>query len=94
MKSLWIRWLSVALLLVAMVYGGDVVALRYRIWRHEDGFGSVAVTPEYVIQEKNGKTEYQFAAPQDQVCVHSLFPHFGYSPCWYVSRHAQKRIDI
>ena len=27
----------------------------------------------YVIQEKNGKTEYDFAQPESQVCVRSLF---------------------
>lgn len=94
MKSRRVRLLVVTLLLAAMVYGGDWACLRYRNWKRGDAFGSVAVTPVYVIHEKNGKTEYQFAQPQDQVCVHSLFPHFGYSPCWYVSRHQEKRIDI
>jgi hypothetical protein len=94
MKSLRVRLLGVALLLVALVYGGDWLCVRYRVWRQRDPFGRVTVTPVYVIHEKNGKTEYQFAAPQDQVCVRSLFPHFGYSPCWYVNRHQEKRIEI
>jgi hypothetical protein len=94
MKPLVVRLLSVALVLAAMVYGGDGISLRYRSWRHEDVFGSVSVTSVYVIHEKNGKTEYQYNSPQDQVCVRSLFPHFGYSPCWYVSRHTEKQIDI
>ncbi|MGO9649041.1 conserved exported hypothetical protein [Candidatus Sulfotelmatobacter sp. SbA7] len=94
MKSLRVRLLSVILLLAAMLYGGDWVYLRYRSWKRGDAFGSVTVTPVYVIHEKNGKTEYQYDPPQDQACVHSLFPHFGYSPCWYVSRHQEKRIDI
>ncbi|MGB7585793.1 MAG: hypothetical protein WBM11_13175 [Terriglobales bacterium] len=94
MKSQWARLLGMVLLLAALIYGGDWLVLRYRIWRHQDGFGSVTVTPEYVIHEKNGKTEYQFAQPQDQNCVRSLFPHFGYNPCWYVSRHTEERIEI
>lgn len=94
MKSLSIRLASGVLLLAAVLYGGDWVCLRYRIWRHGDGFGSVTVTPVYVIHEKNGRTEYQVAPPQDEACVHSLFPHFGYGPCWYVSRHTEKRIEI
>ena len=94
MKSFGIPVLSGALLLSVILYGGDWLSLRYRVWRHEDVFGSVSVTAEYVIHEKNGKTEYQFAQPQDQMCVHAVFPHFGYSPCWYVSRHQEKRIDI
>jgi len=94
MKGLIIRWLGVAGLLAAMVYGGDWLVVRYRNWRHRDIFGSISVTQVYVIHEKNGKTQYQYVPPQDQVCVHALFPHFGYSPCWYVSRHAEKQIDI
>ena len=94
MKPLGLRVLGGVLLLSVSFYAADWLSLRYRVWKHQDAFGSVSVTPEYVIHEKNGRTEYQFAQPQDQVCVHSLFPHFGYSPCWYVSRHQEKRIDI
>jgi hypothetical protein len=92
------RWevrAAVTILVVAVAaYGGDWFALRFRSWRHGDVFGNVSVTPVYVIHEKNGKTEYQYDPPQDQACVRSLFPHFGYSPCWYLSRHAEKHIDI
>jgi hypothetical protein len=94
MKSLPIRLLSVVLALVAMVYGGDWLSIQYRIWRHRDVFGAVSVTAVYVIHEKSGKTQYQYDSPQDQTCVRSLFPHFGYSPCWYLSRHQEKRIEI
>lgn len=94
MKSLSIRLASGVLLLAAVVYGGDWLVLRYRNWKRGDAFGSVTVTQVYVIHEKNGRTEYQYTTPQDQTCVHALFPHFGYSPCWYVSRHTEKRIEI
>ena len=93
--KLWILRMAGALFLVlALVYAGDDLSLRYRIPHHRDPFGSITVTPLYVIHEKNGKVEYQFAQPQDQTCVNSLAPHFGYNPCWYVSRHSQKQIDI
>jgi hypothetical protein len=26
-------------------------------------------------------------------CVHSLFPHMGYQPCWYLSRHSEQRTN-
>jgi hypothetical protein len=94
MKSLALRVAIITLALAAAVYGGDWFSLRVRSWRHGDVFGSVSVTPVYVIHEKNGKTQYQYDSPQDQTCVRSLFPHFGYSPCWYVSRHQEKRIEI
>jgi hypothetical protein len=94
MKSLSIRLASGVVLLAAMVYSGDWGVLRYRVWRHENAFGTVTVTPVYVIHEKNGKTEYQYDPPLDQTCVHALLPHFGYSPCWYVSRHQEQHIEI
>jgi hypothetical protein len=94
MKAFSIRLAMVVILLAAMVYGGDWLQLRYRNWKRGDAFGSVTVTPVYVIQEKNGKTVYQYDPPQDEACVRSLFPHFGYSPCWYLSRHPEKHIDI
>ena len=94
MKSLPVRLLCVALVAAAVVYGGDWLWLGYRSWKHGDAFDTVTVTPEYVIHEKNGRTEYQFAQPQAQTCVRSLFPHFGDSPCWYVRRHLEKRIEI
>ena len=82
------------LLLALVTYAGDYLSLRYRIPKSRDVFSSVTVQPYYAIQEKNGKTEYDFAPPENEVCVRSLFPHFGYSPCWYVKRHTERRIDI
>jgi hypothetical protein len=93
MKRVFLRTLGTLALLAIVVYAGDYISLRFRIPNREQ-FGSVSVTPLYAIHEKNGKTEYDFAQPQSVICVHSLFPQLGYQPCWYVSRHTQKRIDI
>ncbi len=49
------------------------------------------------IPEKNGKTEYQVDAlnPEQTVtCVHSLFPHMSYSPCWYVKPSINQPIPM
>jgi hypothetical protein len=81
-------------LLTVVLYAGDYAILRYRIARHKNPFGAVTVTPEYVVHEKNGKTEYDFAQPQNQTCSHSLFPQAGYQPCWYLSRHTEQQIQI
>ena len=94
MKRLLVRVILFAVVLIALIYAGDYLSLRYRIPHNRPQFGTVTVAEMYAIHEKNGKTEYQFPPPQDEVCVQSLFPHFGYSPCWYVRRHAEKRIDI
>jgi hypothetical protein len=47
-----------------------------------------------VIPQKNNRVQYTFDAPENQTCVQSLFPHLGCTPCWYLRRHAQKRIDF
>jgi hypothetical protein len=94
MKRLLLRALGAIILLAALLYGGDDLSLRYRIPKNREPFGSVTVQPVYVIHEKNGKVEYQFAPSSDQPCVRSLVPHFGYSPCWYLQRHTQQEIDI
>lgn len=94
MKRPVLKILIVFALVAALVYAGDYLWARYRLPHREDAFDSVTVTPLYVIHEKNSKVEYQLAQPQNEVCVRSLFPHFGYEPCWYVKKHIEKRIDI
>jgi len=59
-----------------------------------DPFGSVVVTRYYLIPQKNGKTEIVFQPAQPQQCVHSLFAHEGYLPCWYLSRHPEQAIKM
>jgi hypothetical protein len=94
MRPILLRGLAGVGLLVALVYAGDYVSVRYGIPKGREPYGSVTVTLTYAIHEKNGKTEYEFPAPQSQACVQSLFPHFGYTPCWYLKRHSQRQIDI
>lgn len=97
-RDLILRWtqrtLLVVLLLFALVYAGDFLLLRYRIATNDRPFGTVTVRPYYAVPQKNHKTEFLFDDPQDQTCVHSLFPHLGDQPCWYLSTHKDQRIDI
>jgi hypothetical protein len=94
LKNILLRIVGAVMLLALITYAGDYLTVRYKIPNGRDPFSSVTVQPYYAIHEKNGRTEFDFAQPQSQVCVRSLFPHFGYSPCWYLKRHADKRIDI
>jgi hypothetical protein len=94
LKGILLRIVGAGVILVVVTYIGDYLSVRYKIPKGRDPFSTVTIQPYYAIHEKNGRTEYDFAQPQNQVCIHSLFPHFGYSPCWYVNRHAEKRIDI
>jgi len=86
--------LAAILLLTALVYAADYVSIRYRIPHNRSQLGTVTVTRLYVIHEKNNKLEYQLAPSVDETCVYSLFPHMGYPPCWYLSRHTEQRIEI
>lgn len=81
-------------LCICIAYACDYFLLRYRMSHKSDPFGAVEVHSYYAVPQKDGKTEFLFQPPESQTCVHSLFPHFGDYPCWYVSRRTQRRIDI
>jgi hypothetical protein len=81
-------------LLCLGVYAGDYLSVRYRILKNRNPFQVVKIQRYYAIHLKDGKTEFVFLDPETQGCVCSLFPHFGYSPCWYVKRRNVRRIDI
>jgi hypothetical protein len=87
------------LLLAALVYAGDYLLVRYRMAYAKSGnaLGTVEMMRLYAIPLKDGKTEYDLDAQQPEVttpCVHSLFSHMGYSPCWYLKRNSQKPIPM
>jgi hypothetical protein len=82
------------LVVLVLLYGGDYLYVRVRMLHPKpaDPFESIKSLRVLAIPEKNGKTEFEVDAqnPEQTVtCVHSLFPHMGYSPCWYL----QPRID-
>jgi hypothetical protein len=80
--------------LSAAAYVGDSCALRYKIAGNRAPYGSVNVQLYYSMLQKDGKTEIIPGETQTQTCVHALFPHMGYGPCWYASRRTDKRIEI
>lgn len=93
-KRVFPRLLASLVLGLAILYIADYFLLRYRIAAKRNPYGTVTVQPYYAVPRKDHKTEFMFDDPQDQTCVHSLFPHFGDSPCWYLNSHRQKRIDM
>jgi hypothetical protein len=88
-----LRILITALILLAAVYCGDYLWVRYPFPGGRQAFGKITVQRYDAISEKNNRTEYVFEDPVTLTCVHSLFPHFGYRPCWYLSRHTEQRIN-
>ena len=46
------------------------------------------------VAEHFNKIDYERTTPITERCVYSLFPHFGYNPCWYVTRHTVRFIKV
>jgi hypothetical protein len=80
--------------LAALMFVGDYAVFRIRAATNRNAYGTVTVNHYYAVLQKNGKTQFIFDPPQDQTCVHALFPHAGFLPCWYLIRHPDQRTDI
>jgi hypothetical protein len=96
-----LRAARVLLILVAILYAGDYVSVKYRMSRAGSPpsapggpLDTVQIQRTYEIPHKDGRAEFAFAEPQTVTCVHSIFPHLGYSPCWYLKRHSQQMIPM
>ena len=84
---------------VGIAYVTDYLYLRFRMLhpKPSDPYESITALRILAIPEKNGKTEYQVDAQNPEqivTCVHSLFPHYGYSPCWYVKPRINQPIPM
>jgi hypothetical protein len=88
----WI--IAASVVIAAVLYAGDYCSLRFQIPGGRPQFGQVTVNPLYAIHVKSGKIQYEPGQQETDTCVHSLFPHFGNTPCWYLSRHTDKIINI
>ena len=77
-----------------LLYALDFALFHIRIATNRNAYGSVTVNHYYAILQKNGKTNLIFDPPQAQTCVNAAFPHGGFLPCWYLSRHPRKTIVI
>jgi hypothetical protein len=84
---------------LGLLYGSDYLYVRVRMLHPKPGdpVESLKSLRVLAIPEKNGKTEYEVDAlnpEQTTTCVHSLFPHLGYSPCWYVMPRVNRPIPM
>jgi hypothetical protein len=87
----WFNRIVISLfVLAALVYAGDWVVLRFR----RQPVGSIEVHQTYAVPQKDHKLEYYPGDTIEQACVHSLFPHRGDPPCWWVSRHSERQINM
>lgn len=88
------RAVLILILLAASVYAADYASVRIPIPRNRTAFSTVTVRPYYSVGLKSGKSDLYFLDPQKQTCVNSLFPHMGFSPCWYLRQHTHPAIAM
>jgi hypothetical protein len=93
-RSILKRVAIAALAAIALVYVGDTLSVWHRMSKHiaDDPLTTLTTQPIIEISHKDGRAEIVLGQAQTQTCVRSLFPHSGYSPCWYVARQNQSPI--
>ena len=84
---------------LALAYAGDSVWFRVRLIHRKpaDPLESFTGPRILAIPEKGGKTSYEIDQqnPEQTVtCVHSVFPHAGFAPCWYVRPRVSQPIPM
>jgi hypothetical protein len=82
-----VGWALGALLIIAgIAYLGDSLYIRHEVAGANSAAALGNVRFYYATKLKNGKLNIYQDTPQYEVCVHALFPHYGYKPCWFASR--------
>jgi hypothetical protein len=74
-----------------LLYGGDFLLAEIQ---GNKGLGSVDVRIMWAIRQKNGRIDYELGDTETRPCVHTLFPHSGYAPCWYLTRQKYLTITV
>jgi hypothetical protein len=88
--SLLKRLLVITACLLASIYGADYLWLQLRLESKNPSAAMDSVTRFDATMLKNGKIQIFDGQPVIQRCVHSLLPHLGYTPCWYLKRAGQE----
>jgi hypothetical protein len=84
------RIATAGVVLVIVLYFGDYVVVRLR----GEPLETVQINKFYAVPQKDGKTSYEPGEPETETCVDSIFPHLGYSPCWYLKRHKTQQVNL
>jgi len=93
------RVLLAVVVTLVLAYCGDYSWFRIRMLhpKRSDPLESFTGPRVLAIPEKGGKTSYEIDQqnPEQTItCVHSVFPHSGYSPCWYVKPRINQPIPM
>lgn len=84
------KFLIAVLASAMLLYAFDDVYARVR----GNQLANVEISRMYKMKNRWNETEYSVAGRENQKCIYSIFPHFGYSPCWYLNRHPMQYINI
>jgi hypothetical protein len=74
----------------ALLYGCDFVYA----WARKAPFADVRIERYLAIAQHFNKISYERTDPVTERCVYSIYPHFGYAPCWYLMRHTVRFVKI
>jgi len=74
--------------IIGLAYGADDLWARFRKRPVEQ----VKVDRIFADINQWNQLEYSIGTPITDTCVDALFPHFGYTPCWYMKRHPIRQI--
>ena len=82
-----------------VAYACDLVYFRIRMMHALPLYPVETFTAPrlYAITVKGGKVEYELDEQnpeQTWICAYSLFPHSGYSPCWYIKPKSRQPIPM
>ena len=94
LRQIFVTTIVTVLGVSALAFGLDYAVFRIRAATNRNAYGSVIVNHYTAVLQKNGKTTLTFDPPAPWTCVNALFPHQGWLPCWYLSRHPDQRTDI
>jgi|SRR5579863_57773 len=94
MRLYMIRIFYALLMLFALAYAYDYASVRTRMSAQKPGdpFDVVTYPHLLAIPVKGNKVDYELDAQspmESDRCMHSLFPHYGYTPCWYILRKSK-----
>jgi hypothetical protein len=87
LKRIIARGFLALIVAAAVVYAIDWASLTFRIPGNRQVYADIRVDQIYTDLNRYNEVEYSRGDPVMERCVYALFPHGGYRPCWYVTRH-------
>ena len=81
---------TILLMVCAAVYAVDYAFARLQ----PHAFADIPVDRMFEMTNRWGGVEFSVGKSGFERCVHSLFPHFGYVPCWYLKTQDVRYLKV